>query len=124
MANTGKNYSANVNSTQLTSITSEQIFSVKPVLDAFDGCDVQVSAVFPGSPTDDLVINVYRRQNGSDWDVTPYMQFRLENTPSPNSISFTMEKGYEFQVGVERSGTTDTIISADMRTRLYTRETV
>jgi hypothetical protein len=41
----------------------------------------------------------------------------LENTTDPNRISFLVTGVYKFRVGVRRSGSTDTITSADLSLR-------
>jgi hypothetical protein len=42
------------------------------------------------------------------------IEFLIENTTDPNRISFLVTGVYKFRVGVRRSGSTDTITSADM----------
>ncbi len=51
------------------------------------------------------------------WDVIPMMEFLIENTTDPNRISFLVTGVYKFRVGVRRSGSTDTITSADLSYR-------
>jgi hypothetical protein len=51
------------------------------------------------------------------WDIIPMMEFLLENTTDPNRISFLVTGVYKFRVGVRRSGSTDTITSADLSLR-------
>jgi hypothetical protein len=51
------------------------------------------------------------------WDVIPMMEFLIENTTDPNRISFLVTGVYRFRVGVRRSGSTDTITSADLSLR-------
>jgi hypothetical protein len=51
------------------------------------------------------------------WDLIPIMEFLLENTTDPNRISFLVMGVYKFRVGVRRSGSTDTITSADLSLR-------
>jgi hypothetical protein len=43
------------------------------------------------------------------------MEFLIENTTNPNRISLVVT--YKFRVGVRRSGSTDTITSADLSLR-------
>ena len=43
--------------------------------------------------------------------------FLIENTTDPNRISFLVTGVYKFRVGVRRSGSTDTITSADLSYR-------
>ena len=51
------------------------------------------------------------------WDLIPMMEFLIENTTDPNRISFLVTGVYKFRVGVRRSGSTDTITSADLSLR-------
>jgi hypothetical protein len=51
------------------------------------------------------------------WDLIPMMEFLIENAADPNRISFLVTGVYKFRVGVRRSGSTDTITSADLSLR-------
>jgi hypothetical protein len=105
--------------TQLTSITTEQFFDQVPTLNPRETAHVQVSVDFPASPTDHAIIAVYTTLDDSSevWDVIPMMEFLIENTTDPNRISFLVTGVYKFRVGVRRSGSTDTITSADLSLR-------
>ncbi len=105
--------------TQLTSITTEQFFDQVPTLNPRETGHVQVSVDFPGSPTDHAIGAVYTRSTTvlRVWDLIPMMEFLIENTTDPNRISFLMMGVYKFRVGVRRSGSTDTITSADLSLR-------
>jgi hypothetical protein len=74
---------------------------------------------FPGSPTDHAIIAVYTTLADASevWDLIPMMEFLIENTTDPNRISFLVTGIYKFRVGVRRSGSTDTITSADLSLR-------
>jgi hypothetical protein len=80
---------------------------------------VQVSVDFPSSPTDHLLVAVYTTLDDTSkvWDIIPMMEFLIENTTDPNRISFLVTGVYKFRVGVRRSGSTDTITSADLSYR-------
>ena len=80
---------------------------------------MQVSIDFPGSPTDHAIIAVYTTLDDTSevWDLIPMMEFLIENTTAPNRISFLVTGVYKFRVGVRRSGSTDTITSADLSLR-------
>ena len=105
--------------TQLTSITTEQFFNQVPTLNPRETAHVQVSVDFPGSPTDHAIVAVYTTLDDSSevWDLIPMMEFLIENTTDPNRISFLVTGVYKFRVGVRRSGSTDTITSADLSLR-------
>ena len=107
-------------STQLTSITTEQFFSQTPSLNPGETAPCQVTVDFPTSPTDDAIVSVYSTLDASTevWDIRPYLQFRLGNGDDPNRVSFLVRDVYKFRVGVKRTGSTDTITSADMSHRV------
>jgi hypothetical protein len=68
-------------------------------------------------PTDDAVISVYGSLDGSAWSATPLVVLVLDKDVDPNSIDFIVTGVYQFQVGLKRSGFTDTITSADLACR-------
>lgn len=105
--------------TQLTSITTEQFFDQTPSLNPRELCHVQIEIDFPASPTDDAVVSLYGTLDDSseNWDDTPFRQLAISKDTDPNAVSFTVGGVYKFRVGVKRSGTTDTITSADMAFR-------
>ena len=105
--------------TQLSCITTEQFFNQVPTLNPRETAHVQVSVDFPSSPTDHLLVAVYTTLDDTSevWDIIPMMEFLLENTTDPNRISFLVTGVYKFRVGVRRSGSTDTIKSADLSYR-------
>ena len=105
--------------TQLTSITTEQFFDQVPTLNPRETAHVQVAVDFPTSPTDHAIIAVYTTLDDTSevFDLIPMMEFLIENTTDPNGISFLVAGVYKFRVGVRRSGSTDTITSADLSLR-------
>lgn len=111
-------WSSETTATQLTSITTEQYFNQTPTLNPAETAHVQVSVDFPSTPTDDAIISVYGTLDGTDYDLTPMMQLRLLKGTDPNRVSFSVTGVYQFRVGVKRSGTTDTLTSADMSYRV------
>ena len=74
---------------------------------------------FSSFPTDHAIIAVYTTLDDTPevWDLIPMMEFLIENTTDPNRISSQVTGVYKFRVGVRRSGSTDTITSADMSLR-------
>jgi hypothetical protein len=80
---------------------------------------LQVSVDFPDSSTDHAIVAVYTTLDDSSevFDLIPMMEFLIENTTDPNRISFLVTGVYKFRVGVRRSGSTDTITSADLSLR-------
>jgi hypothetical protein len=119
MADYKYNFETNQAATQLTNITTEQYFDAI-VLDNYAGVHVQIEVNFPGSPTDDAIIAVYTRVDGTNWDVVPLFEQTIDNGDDPSRVSFHLSGYYEFRVGIRRSGTTDTITSADQDSRRYT----
>lgn len=113
-------WGSKTNSTQLTNITTEQFFSQTPSLNPGEVCHVEVEYNPVASPTDDLVVAVYGTLDDSseNWDDEPIIEFTIPNDNDPNKRSFVVAGIYKFRVGVRRSGTTDTITSADMSHRL------
>jgi hypothetical protein len=69
--------------------------------------------------TDHAIVAVYTTLDDASevWDLIPMMEFLIENTTDPNRISFLVTSVYKFRVGVRRSGSTDTITSADLSLR-------
>lgn len=112
-------WSSDTAATQLTAITTEQFFDVSPTLTPGEEAHVQVSVNFPTTPTDDALIAVYSTLDDSSetWDLVPLFQIRLSRLVDPNVISFIVRDAYRFRVGVRRSGSTDTITSADLSYR-------
>lgn len=111
-------WSGETSSTQLTSITTEQIFSEKPQLNPRELAHVEIDINFPGTPVDDAIVAVYGSLDGTNYDDTPFLEFVIDNGADPNQVSFQVIGVFQFQVGVRRSGTTDTITTADMKHKL------
>jgi hypothetical protein len=63
------------------------------------------------------VISVYGSLDGTDWTATPLMALVLGKEVNPNSIDFIVTGVYQFRIGVRRSGSTDTLASADLALR-------
>jgi len=110
-------WGSKVDATQLTNITTEQFFSFggSSNLSLNPGETMHVIVDFnpPGSPTDHLVVSVYGSVDGSNYDDTAFIQFYIDKATDPNQASFLVSGLYNFRIGVKRSGTTDTITSAD-----------
>ena len=106
--------------TQLTSITTVQHFSTLVTLNPGETAHCQVSVNFPTSPTDHAIVEVFTTLDASTetWDDTPHLAFLVSNAIDPNEVSFTVTGVYKFRVGVRRSGSTDTLTSADLSYRL------
>ena len=113
-------WGAKQTSTQLTSITTEQFFTNTPALNPGELAHVQILCDFPASPTDNLVVSVFATLDDSSevWDDVALLQFEIDNAVDQPEVSFTVTGVFKFRVGVKRSGTTDTITSADMSHRL------
>lgn len=113
-------WSNKIASSQLTDITTEEFFSQTPTLNPGESAQIEIEYDPVGSPTDNLVVSVYPTldSSGESWDETPIFSFEIANAPDPNKASFIVAGIYKFRVGVKRSGTTDTITSADMNHRL------
>lgn len=112
-------WGAKVSATQLTSITTEEFFDAVITLAPGEQADVEVEFNPPTTPTDDLVVSVYGTldESSENWDDTPILSFTISNAIDPNKASFVLAGFYKMRIGVKRSGTTDTITSADMSYR-------
>lgn len=112
-------WGSKTSATQLTNITTEVFFDDTPTLNPRELCHCEVEYNPVGSPTDDLVVAVYATLDASSesWDDTPLMEFVIDNAIDPNKASFVVMGIYKFRIGVRRSGTTDTITSADFSYR-------
>jgi hypothetical protein len=110
-------WGSTVTATQLTSITTEQLFNQTPILNPGELAHVTVDVDFPSTPTDHGDVSVYGTVDGTNWDDVPFIAVRVLNTIDPCQVTFIVEGVYQFRVGVKRSGTTDTLTSANMRYR-------
>lgn len=111
-------WSSETDATQLTSVTStEQIFSTKPTLNPGETAHVRIDFNPVATPTDDLIVNVYGSLDGTDYDDTPFAKYLIDKDTDPNQISFLVYGYYQFQVGVQATGATDTHTSVDMSYR-------
>ena len=112
-----------VSATQNTSITTEQIVlfggSLHIGLNPGESAHCQVDVNFPSTPTDHAIVAVYASPDGgTTYDLTPLLQFQLDKATDPNRASFLISGVHTFRIGVRRSGSTDTLTSADCRYRL------
>lgn len=112
-------WSSKTTATQLTAITSEQFFDTLVTLNPGETAHCQVDINVPVTPTDYGVVSVYTTLDASSetWDKTPFLSFQVDKAIDPNDVSFLVSGVYKFRVGVKRSGTTDTIASADLSYR-------
>ena len=112
-------WSSDTSATQLTSITTEQFFDATPTLNPGERAHVQIEVDFPSTPTDDAIISFYGTLDASSetWDTLPFDSRTLDNDTDPGAVSVVVEGVYKFRVGVQRTGSTDTITSADMNYR-------
>ena len=113
-------WGSKTSSTQLSSITTEQFFSQTPTLNPGETAHVQIGCDFPASPTDNLIVAVYGTLDASSesWDSVPLLEFEIDNGTDQPDAAFLVSGVYKFRVGARRSGTTDTITSADMAHRV------
>lgn len=125
MSDIQRKFDSNIASGPLTSIgAGEQFFTITPNMSQHEGCMVQIDADFVSSPTDNMLVNVYARQDDTNYDITPFMTFVLDKDTDPNRVTFVVEKVFEFRVGVQRDGSTDAHTSAQMDSRLWKWEVV
>ena len=110
-------WSAVSSATQLANITTEQFFTVTPQLTPGETAHCVVDVDFPSTPTDNAIVSIYSTVDGTNWDDTAILAFSISNAIDPHQMSFLIAGVYQFRVGVKRSGTTDTITTADMDVR-------
>jgi hypothetical protein len=94
----------------------EQFFDQVPTLNRGRRRTCRCRSIFRAPRTDHAIVAVYTTLDDASevWDLIPMMEFLIENTTDPNRISFLVTGVYKFRVGVRRSGSTDTITSADL----------
>jgi hypothetical protein len=63
------------------------------------------------------VISVYGSLDGTAWSATPLMVLSLDKDVDPNTIDFIVSGVYQFRIGVQRAGSSDTHASADLAFR-------
>jgi hypothetical protein len=110
-------WGAKISATQLTSITTEQFFDQSPTLNPRESAHCHIQVDFPATPTDDAVISVFgsfdaragQRRRSSPWCSTR-MSIRTRSI-------FIVRGVYQFRVGIKRSGSTNTLTSADFAFR-------
>lgn len=119
-------YGEQIVAEQLTSITTEVTFqdlsgTQDLVIDGNedDAFHIQLEANFPTTPTDDIIFAFYSTTDDESetWDNTPFMEVVLTNDNDPHVRSVIVSGVYKFKVTAQRSGSTDTITSADMKIR-------
>lgn len=113
---------AAVAATQLVNITAtEQFFSfpstgVLLTLGPGEWMAVEVNVNFPGSPTDHLLLAAYPSIDaGTSYANTPAQEWTIDKALDPNRYPLIFTGYPHFRFGVRRSGTTDTITSADCK---------
>ena len=109
-----------VPATRLVNITTAQdfLFSGASLISLNPGetAHVQVAVDFPSSPTDHLTVEIWGTPDaGTTYDLVPFASFTILNTLDPSRISFVVKFVRGFKVSVKRSGSTDTITSADAK---------
>lgn len=112
-------WSSKTAATQKTSVTAITYFDQVVTLNPGETAHCQVDVNFPASPTDDAIVEVFTTLDASseNWDDTPFLSQRVSRLTDPNAVSFLVADVYKFRVGIRRSGTTDTITSADFAYR-------
>ena len=112
-------WGAKTEATQLTSISTEQFFDVNILPNPGELVHVEVEVDFVGSPTDDMIVAVYRTldDTSENWDDVADLEFVIDKGTDPNKASFLLSGGFKHRIGVRRDGSTDTHTSADMSFR-------
>ena len=106
--------------TQLVTITTEQFFlfggSALITLNPGEWAEFEANINFPATPTDHALIAIYPSiDGGGTYANTAYPEFTVDKALDPNRYPFIITGYSDFRIGVRRSGTTDTITSADLK---------
>jgi len=113
-------WGAEVDSTQLTTVSTEQFFSQEPTPLPNEIVRVSITGNSSGT-TDNLTISVYSSLDGVVWTTVPDYSFDLDVTDgADNIVEFVVHDTYQFRVGVQRTGSTDTF-TVDMSHRIGTQ---
>lgn len=111
-------WSSPASATQLTSITTIQYFSFggSAMLSLLPGetMKLAVSVNFPASPTDDAIVEVFDSLDaGTSYATTPSQVMSVSRLIDPNTEPMVIKNTRHFRVGIRRSGSTDTLTTAD-----------
>ena len=108
-----------VASPQLTSITTYQYFTYAGSnvisLNPGETIDLWVKVDFPTTPTDHAIVGIFPSyDNGATYTDTPIYEQLIDKATDPNKVPLPPISNLKyFKVGVKRSGSTDTLASAD-----------
>lgn len=75
----------------------------------WEGVHCLVDIDFPGSPTDDLIIEVLSSNDGFKFDTVPLFSFSVDNGNGSDNVSWIVTSVYAFKVKFKSSGSTDVI---------------
>jgi hypothetical protein len=112
---------AAVAATQLVTLTTEQFFSFPTILTLItlnpgEWIEGEANINFPVTPTDHCILAAYPSiDGGSTFANTAAQEWTIDKALDPNRYPFIFTGFSHFRLGVRRSGTTDTITSADMK---------
>jgi hypothetical protein len=110
MATISKSWATENTILNAASVTTGTFSSVVDlVTNGYEGAVVTVDADFPASPTDDLIVEVYSSNDGTNFDDTPIFSQQISNGTDPNQITIVLKDLPQFKVLAKRSGSTDTI---------------
>lgn len=113
-------WSAELVSTALSSISTEQFFAFAgnsyQSLNPGEHVAIQVDVDFPSSPTDDAVVAVYPSvDGGATYANTPAVEFTVDRALDPNRAPYLFTGYPGYRVGIRRSGVTTVFTSATLR---------
>jgi len=93
------------------SVAGTEVESNAVTLSPGELAHVQVTADFPVTPTDNLIIRVYTTLDDTSetWDNTSVYSFSLSKAIDPGAVTFIISQVYRFKVVLIRDGSTDTI---------------
>lgn len=93
--------------TTLSGTTEEFSGAVDLETLGYEGAHVMVEVDFDASPTDDVDVRVYGSLDGTNWDDTPMLTFRIDKGTDPNQVSFIVRDLAQFRISFKQTGSTD-----------------
>ena len=98
-------------------LTDTEVFTAAIPLEPHERAHVEVDVDYIASPTDSVVVSLYGRVNGTDWDDSPFYSITIDKARDPNQLKIPpVGPGIvEFRVGLKMDGSTDTTTDAVVR---------
>ncbi len=95
-----------------SNLTETEVFGNNHTLNPGESAHVEIDADFIGSPTDNIIVRVFGSIDGTNFDDTPIMAFKIDKDVDPNQVSFIVSGVKGFRIGLFMDGGTDTTSDA------------